>query len=70
MRLFEKTRPSYFLNFIFIFSRPGQGFKNLQKNNLTWVSKRQFSNMWYQSVFKAGFCILVIRNYIMSKVSF
>jgi hypothetical protein len=27
----KKTRPSSFFNFIFIFSRLGHGFKNLQK---------------------------------------
>jgi hypothetical protein len=35
MRLFCKTQPSsFFFNFIFIFSRLRQGFKNLQKVNL------------------------------------
>jgi hypothetical protein len=60
----------FFFKFYFHIFKTQAGFQKFAKNNCTRVSKCQFSNMWYQSVFKAGFHKLVIRNFVISKNNF
>jgi hypothetical protein len=55
--------------FFKIFMTPTR-FQKFAKTNFNWVSKHQFSNMWYLSIYKANFCMPIITNFIISKLIF
>jgi hypothetical protein len=69
IRMFWKTWPSSFLKNYFHLLKTQARFQKFAKNNFTRVSKRQFSNISYQLVFKAGFHMPVIIDFLISSIN-
>ncbi len=70
IRMFWKNWPSSLLKKYFHLLKTQTRFQKIAQNNFTWVSKCRFSNILYQLVFKAGFHIPVIIDFIISNINF